>query len=208
MAKESPFVTLAHKVASAVLEAPLSIGRGQPLLYELKVSNKLEVMRPEQIKKPKRGSSAFETDLCVFEQVEDEIKIPRVVIEFKTRITTHDILTYSAKAERHKRIYPYLRYGMLASSEKAIPGRAFTHNESLDFFFAVSGMPEMEFKEQFAELMQAEVAASKLLEKIAYAKLPTRLFRMHPIVAQNAYSYKRTPGQAQMRLCIQPQVAR
>ena len=186
MATESPFVTLAHEVASAVLEPPLSIERGQPLLYELKVSNKLEVMRPEQIKKPRRGSSAFETDLCVFEQVEDEVKLPRLVIEFKTGITTHDILTYSAKAARHKRIYPYLRYGMLASSEKSIPGRAFTHNESLDFFFAVSGMSESEFKEQFAELIRAEVAASKLLEKIAYAKFSTRLFRIHPMVTPNA----------------------
>ena len=186
MATESPFVTLAHEVASAVLEAPLSIGRGQPLLYELKVSNRLEVMRPEQIKRPKRGASAFETDLCVFEQVEDEVKIPRVVIEFKTGISTHDILTYSAKAARHKRIYPYLRYGMLASSEKAIPGRAFTHNESLDFFLAVAGMPDLDFRTLFAELIKAEVAASKLLDNIAYGKLSTRLFRMHPIVAPNA----------------------
>ena len=105
---------------------------------------------------------------------------------FVTGISAHDFLTYSAKAARHKRIYPYLRYGMLASSEKAIPGRAFTHNESLDFFLAVAGMPDSDFKTLFAELIQAEVAASRLLENIAYAKLSTRAFRMHPVVAPNA----------------------
>lgn len=65
---------------------------------------------------------------------------------FVTGISAHDFLTYSAKAARHKRIYPYLRYGMLASSEKAIPGRAFTHNESLDFFIAIAGMSDSDFK--------------------------------------------------------------
>ncbi len=185
MAVESPFVTLAHEVASNILLHPLSVGRGEPLLYELKVSNTLEVMNPAQIKKPRRGSSAFETDLCVFEHVQGEVKIPRVVIEFKTAITTHDILTYSAKAARHKRIYPYLRYGMLASNEKTIPGRAFTHNESLDFFLAVSGMADADFKTLFTELLQAEVAASKLLENIAYAKPSLRMFRVQPLVSSS-----------------------
>jgi len=152
------------------------------LLYELKVSDMLEVMQPAQVKKPKRGSSAFETDLCVFEEVSEEVHIPRVVIEFKTGITTHDILTYSAKAERHKRIYPYLRYGMLASSEKTIPGRAFTHNESLDFFFAVKDLSTEQFEAEFCSLLAAEIQASKLLQAISYSKLSTRMFRNEPIV--------------------------
>lgn len=179
---ESPFVGIALQTATALLKPPLSIDRSQPLLYELKVSDTLEIMQPTQIKKPKRGSSAFETDLCVFEEVSEGIKIPRVVIEFKTGITTHDVLTYSAKAERHKRIYPYLRYGMLASSEKSIPGRVFTHNESLDFFFAVSGMDQNEFESSFASLLQSEVQASRLLQSITYSKLSTRLFRTEPTV--------------------------
>lgn len=179
---ESPFVGIALEVAKAMLKPPLSIERSRPLLYELKVSDMLEVMQPAQVKKPKRGSSAFETDLCVFEEVAEGVHIPRVVIEFKTGITTHDILTYSAKAERHKRIYPYLRYGMLASSEKAIPGRAFTHNESLDFFFAAKDLDTEQFATEFASLLAAEVQASKLLQAISYSKLSTRMFRNEPIV--------------------------
>lgn len=183
---ESAFVGIAQSVAQAILKPPFLVERGQPLLYELKVSDSLEVMQPAQVKKPRRGSSAFETDLCIFEQLDEDVRIPRVVIEFKTGITTHDVLTYSAKAERHKRIYPYLRYGMLASSEKAVPGRVFTHNESLDFFFAVSGLSEEQFKADLAHLLEAEVQASKLMQAIAYGKLSTRLFRTEPSARQSA----------------------
>jgi hypothetical protein len=179
---ESAFVGIAQSVAHEILKPPLFVERGQPLLYELKVSDSLEVMQPAQVKKPKRGSSAFETDLCIFEQVNEDVRIPRVVIEFKTGITTHDVLTYSAKAERHKRIYPYLRYGMLASSEKTVPGRVFTHNESLDFFFAVAGLGDEQFRIELAALLEAEVRASRLLQDIAYSKLGTRLFRTEPSV--------------------------
>ena len=183
---ESKFVGIAQDVGAAILKPPLIIARGQPLLYELKVSDTLEVMQPTQIKKPKRGSSAFETDLCVFEEVSEGVRIPRVVIEFKTGITTHDVLTYSAKAERHKRIYPYLRYGMLASSEKIVPGRVFTHNEALDFFFAVASLTEEQFAAEFASLLEQEVRASRLLQSIAYGKLDTRLFRTEPSVQSSA----------------------
>ena len=33
------------------------------------------------------------------------VKIPRVVMEFKQGLSTHDVLTYSAKATRHKQVY-------------------------------------------------------------------------------------------------------
>src|SRR5207245_7440649 len=85
--------------------------------------------------RPARGSSAFQTDICIFE-IRDGIKFPRIAIEFKTKITTHDILTYSAKAGKHKKVYPCLRYGLLASESASIPGRFFVHNENLDFFIA------------------------------------------------------------------------
>lgn len=45
------------------------------------------------MRKPRRGASAFQTDLCVFEDKSEEVTIPRVVIEFKTHISTHDVLT-------------------------------------------------------------------------------------------------------------------
>lgn len=177
MASESLFVAIAHAVADEILTPPLRMTRGAPLLYEIRVSNTLEVMSQEQVRKPRRGASAFQTDLCVFEDKTPEIAIPRVVIEFKTGITTHDVLTYSAKAVKHKQIYPYLRYGVLASSEKTVPSRVFTHNEGLDFFAAVAGLQEDEFKSFFTSLLQSEIEASKRLDAIAFGKIKTRLYR-------------------------------
>lgn len=184
MAEESPFVVLAQSVAVKILTEPLRVQRAAALLYEITVNNNLEVMKAEQVRKPVRGKSAFQTDLCIFEDKTKEISIPRVVIEFKTTITTHDVLTYSMKAKRHKQIYPYLRYGILASSEKVVPGRVFKHNEGLDFFAAVADLKESEFKEFFAALLKSEVESSRCLEDIAFGKVKTRLFRNSVQVSQ------------------------
>ena len=177
MATESSFVEIAESVAKEILRAPFHVVRHAPLLYEIRVNNKLEVMSQESIRKPRRGVSAFQTDLCIFEELTPEILIPRVVVEFKTKITTHDILTYNAKATKHKKIYPYLRYGILASGEKVVPGRVFTHNESLDFFASVADLAETELKAFLENLLIKEVSSSKCLEDIAFGKVKTRLYR-------------------------------
>lgn len=85
------------------------------------MDNRLRVVERERIQAPKRGDSAFQTDLCIFERVED-VLLPRVVLEFKTSVTTHDILTYSTKAEKHKTIYPNLRYGLVAPLNRTFRG--------------------------------------------------------------------------------------
>src|SRR5450755_2665962 len=121
MAKESEFVEIAEAAAEKILSPPLSIRRGAALLYQVTVNNELSLtVDPTH---PTRGNSAFQTDLCVFEEKKKDILIPRVVMEFKSRITTHDVLTYSAKARKHKQVYPYLRYGIVISEEAFIPGR-------------------------------------------------------------------------------------
>jgi hypothetical protein len=177
MTTESSFVATVQAVAEGILLKPFRVARGAPLLYEIRVNNNLEVMSQGQVRNPKRGTSAFQTDLCVFEDKAPDVSIPRVVIEFKTGITTHDVLTYSAKATRHKQIYPYLRYGVLASGERSVPGRVFTHNEGLDFFAAVAGLEQAAFHVFLSSLLQAEVAASERLEAIAFGTVKTRLFR-------------------------------
>jgi hypothetical protein len=165
---EHPLVAEAHAIARRALQPPLSIERGAPLLYVVTVNNALQVTVDP--KKPVRGQSAFETDLCVFEQKTDDIKIPRLVMEFKHRITTHDILTYSAKARKHKQVYPYLRYGIVMSGETTIPGRLFLHNEALDFGLAALGSGPDAFAETLGRIITREVAASRQLEEIAFLK--------------------------------------
>src|SRR5690606_30085073 len=125
MAAESEFVGVALDVANQLFpDSQYRVARKAVLLYRITVDDQLAIR--VNVRKPVRGNSAFETDLCVFEKRvisgnEGEIiEIPRVVLEFKTSITTHDVLTYSAKAKQHKQIYPYLRYGIIASKQKTV----------------------------------------------------------------------------------------
>ena len=100
------------------------------LYYELYINNKLDLH--QNTKKPKRGFSAFQVDLLISEK-RNGIFIPKVVIELKDKLNTHAIITYSSKALRTKRIYPFLRYGIILFGEEFIPKRFFTHNEGFDF---------------------------------------------------------------------------
>lgn len=172
---EDPFVETALRAAQEVVAPPLSVRRGAVLLYEVTVDNRLHVRVDP--KKPVRGRSAFQTDLCVFEAVEPGVEIPRVVMEFKTGLTTHDVLTYSAKARRHKQIYPYLRYGVVASSESRVPGRFFRHNEALDYCLAVAPYKDGHLHALLAEMFRDEVAASRQLEEIAFGTIGAQVYR-------------------------------
>ena len=175
MAAESAFVAVAIEVARKVLKPPLSIHRASALLYEVTVDNNLSLT--VDVKAPRRGNSAFQTDLCIFEKKTATVSIPRVVLEFKTSISTHDVITYSAKARKHKEVYPYLRYGIVASDNASVPGRLFRHNESMDFCASVAGLKSGKLREFFAFLLSTEVQASRRLEAIAFGAVRTRLFR-------------------------------
>jgi hypothetical protein len=173
--EEDLFVQEALAAAEEILAPPLLIRRHASLLYQVTVNNRLEVTVDPRT--PLRGQSAFQTDLCVFEDVGGGVRIPRVVMEFKSRITTHDVITYSVKARRHKQVYPYLRYGVIIANEATVPGRFFTHNEALDFCVAAESYKVKRVHEVLATLLRDEVAVSRRLEKIAFEKTPVHVFR-------------------------------
>lgn len=191
MAAESEFVKIALEVGNRILPHPqYRVEQSAALLYQITLDNQLEIHI--DVRRPVRGSSAFETDLCVFERKEiskgkglepETIQIPRVVLEFKTGISTHDILTYSAKAKKHKQVYPYLRYGLVASKHSEVPGRFFTHNDALDFCAAVSDLHEPDLSTFFEGLLSSEIACSKRLEEVVFgrARSKSRLFRNVPV---------------------------
>jgi hypothetical protein len=165
--KESIFVDMFESIAKEVIGDKAIVLRKANLYYELYLNSKLELTTPET-KKPKRGKSAFQTDICIFELV-DGIEFPRVVIEFKEKITTHDILTYSAKEGMHKKIYPCLRYGILVSEEKSIPSRFFVHNEHLDFFIAAQEYKaESQIRPFAKDLIVKELQISHILQQIHF----------------------------------------
>ena len=165
--KESAFVKIFEAIARDQLGENAIVRRGANLYYEMPLNRRLELSNSDT-KNPKRGSSAFQTDICVFEEI-DGIEFPRIVIEFKERITTHDILTYSTKAGKHKQIYPCLRYGILASEVSFIPKRFFTHNENIDFFIAAKNYRNSASVQDLARnLILEEIETSRILERIHF----------------------------------------
>ena len=113
----------------------------------------------------------FETDLLVYEKVDQVIK-PRVIIEAKlTRITTHDAITYSLKAQNHKNVTPYIRYGFMAGNRKhyPLPGRLFRHGTNFDFMISFRGYELAEYeKAAFIKLIKKEIIYSKNIEEMLY----------------------------------------
>ena len=174
--QESDFVSIFESVASEVMGNKAVVKRKANLFYQLTLDRNLELMTPDT-KVPVRGASAFQTDICIFESL-NGIEFPRVVIEFKMNITSHDILTYSTKAGKHKKIYPCLRYGMLASELASIPNRFFVHNENLDFFIAAKNYKRDADIRPFAKkLIEEEIEISRVLEKIHFGNRKTDYYR-------------------------------
>ncbi len=129
------------------------------LLYKVTVrkSNSRLTYEPESPERASRGFSAFQTDLCIIDS-----GIPRVIIEIKLGLTTHDIITYSNKAGRHKQIYPCLRYGLITTHDY-ITERFFIHNEYLDFYLTIGKL--INVKCEIKELIKAEIEASRFIDK-------------------------------------------
>jgi len=105
------------------------------LLYKVTV-NECFQYEPSDPRNPRRGNYAFQTDLLITQATND---LPLVVIETKYGgFTTHDILTYSTKAQKHKEVFPFIRYGLLVGGAEKITNKFFIHNVGFDFAFAQS----------------------------------------------------------------------
>jgi hypothetical protein len=105
---------------------------GQNLLYKIEIE---ATGQPTHVAAnvPTRGQHAFQTDILIRKG-----PTPLVAIELKSRtFLSHDVITYSAKAGNHKRIYPYLRYGFIVSRSQRLGRRFVTHNEGFDFAMAL-----------------------------------------------------------------------
>ena len=115
----------------------------------------------------------YETDILISEvNPKTGAWIPRVIIEGKIRsINTHDAITYSCKAETHKNVHPYLRYGILIGYRKhyPLPGRLFRHGTQFDFMISWMGYEASRSEwTETVRILSAEVAASRMLEEIIF----------------------------------------
>ncbi len=163
--------------------------RGANLYYEILVDENLEVRA--QPRDPRRGQSAFQTDLCVFDVSTNGVRLPRVVLEFKSDLTTHDILTYSAKAAEHKSVYPYLRYGFVLARPSVVPRRFFKHNDALDFCIAIGELGP----DAVRGLVLQELAASQQLQQLLFHGTQSQVARREWVETQSIASQTVEPSQ-------------
>lgn len=113
--------------------------------------------------------TSFETDMVVYEKVDEKI-IPRVIIESKVgTVTTHDAITYSHKAMYHKNVIPFVRYGIMLGARETypLPGRLFRHGTNFDFLFSfVDYAPSDKEFTVFVDMLKREIAYSRQIEEI------------------------------------------
>ena len=111
----------------------------------------------------------FETDLLIYEQERDVIK-PRIIIEAKLNtVTTHDAIIYSYKAQTHRNISPFIRYGIMLGNRKhyPLPGRLFRHGTNFDFMISFQKLElSLDEKTTFQTLLKKELQYSKQIEEI------------------------------------------
>ena len=106
-----------------------------------------------------------------------DLTLPLVVIETKYGgFSTHDVLTYSTKAQKHKEIYPHLRYGLVVGGEKKIHNRFFTHNIGFDFAYALNSVDNGDSIEELAKIIKQQIENAYLLLDILKNKNQTKKF--------------------------------
>ena len=147
------------------LGAVYEIGTGAKanLLYKLIIVPGITI-KPEKWGKPARAQYAFQTDVLITRKRDHT---PLVVIEIKFGgFSTHDVLTYSSKALKHKEIYPYLRYGFMVGDQKQLDWKFFTHNTGFDFALAIGSGYTSRQKDLLTAMIKNQIKIAKRLTEI------------------------------------------
>jgi hypothetical protein len=158
--QEKRFALELQKLLQETLSDAYAIRIGKSLLYKLEVDVDGELRpKPEDLRSPKRGQFAFETDILIEKA---DPAIPLVVVELKFGgFSTHDIITYSSKATRHKEIYPYLRYGFVVGGSDSLSKKFLTHNQGVDFAMSVPDIATAGSK--LIELIKRQIRSAETL---------------------------------------------
>ncbi|MDZ4684178.1 MAG: hypothetical protein SH850_03760 [Planctomycetaceae bacterium] len=177
---------LAELLKSAL--APHRVERKRSLLYDLSIDHlgKVTMGVDPDSGEPIRGRGrGFEQDILVFDEVADSYTsvIPRIVAEIKFgSVTTHDVIVYSEKADRIRRVYPYIRYGFILGGMKSIPGRVLRLGQRFDFIASVPSDLSEPSVAQFCSVMREEAATSIQMTELLFGKRKANLFRRKLVV--------------------------
>ena len=172
--------SLAERIKGALL--PHHVGRKQSLLYDLSFDQKGVVrmgVDPDTGVPIRGGGRGFEQDILVYDESVDghTSVVPRIVAEVKFgKVTTHDAIVYSEKADRIRRVYPYVRYVFILGGMTNIPGRVLRLGQRFDFIVALEEEMTDSALTQFTDLLRDEAAASLKLAEILFAKAKPSVF--------------------------------
>lgn len=179
MTSENEISEQIRDLLSCSLSHSYQVRKGASILYKIVVNAKGQA-EPSDVEHPVRGQLAFETDILVEQK---SPSIPLVVLELKCGgFSTHDVITYSSKAARHKDIYPYLRYGLVVVDSRPLTKKFMTHNQGFDFALALPDVSshkdeligvvrrQLESAEQLISIMQPKRAKFWRYEEIVHVK--------------------------------------
>ena len=97
-------------------------------------------------------------------------------------VTTHDAIVYSEKADRIRRVYPYVRYGFIFGGMSHIPGRVLRLGQRFDFIAALGEELADDEMEKFSALLRNEASASMKLVEILFEKKKPSLYHKSLII--------------------------
>lgn len=149
--------------AASLKNADVKVEVGRKLPYAF------EVLEYESSEPAERSVNRYETDVLIYDQYDKDRWVPRVIIECKLRITTHDALTYSAKSATHKNVHPYLRYGILIGNQQnsPLPWRLIRHGANFDFMACWEDYEATDDEcHKLVGVLVDEIKASRRLQKM------------------------------------------
>lgn len=150
-----------------------AVKSNENLLYKVTVNESFE-FEPNDPKDPKRGNYAFQTDLLITKNDND---LPLVVIETKYGgFSTHDILTYSTKALKHKEVFPFIRYGLLVGGIDKITNKFFIHNVGFDFAYALNDINDSSGVVKLIKIIEVQLKNAESILDIFKNKNRTKSF--------------------------------
>jgi hypothetical protein len=159
-----------RQILASAISNDYQVHQGANLLYRIEIDGSGKISNHGD-GAPRRGQYAFQTDVLVCRG-----EIPLVVIELKSgSFSTHDVITYSFKAQRHKQVYPYLRYGFAVVGVEALGRRFITHNEGFDFAAAVPNLTRVE-TDLLPIIRRQIISAERVIELTRHSRVRLRRF--------------------------------
>jgi len=107
----------------------------------------------------------YEVDLVILREPDHLDKgrgeqLPIVVLELKQSASTHDVLTYASKATDHRRVYPWLRYGLVTYNEW-LAKRYLWHGRGFDFILCIQGLRTRERRRLLRRVISREIIVAE-----------------------------------------------